>query len=331
MRIVGKNSAVTTTEDIISAGGTLSIPTTARIHAIVSASAEDNYDGTLQAETAVIVGTLTGSGDATVTVTSALVTGSPLAVSVALLDEDTAAEAAEKIRDELNATAAITAHYYVTGADENVILTAKVAAANDATLNIAYTNDTCTGLTPDATSNNTTAGVAGTGAKTVRITGIGSGNQSVTEDVNLNGTSSVNTTKSYKFINEMFVLSAGSGGTNAGAITATAATDATVTATIAAGANITNQAFFMGDQFSSIKNVRLSAINSTGGAITQFNLKTKTLTGVWITKHTVEILATSGVEELPGVILELSDNTLFKVDAVPSAGSSSCVVVFDAV
>lgn len=115
--------------------------------------------GVAQVETAVIVGTITGEGDATFTVTSALVTGSPLAVSVAVLVDDTPTIVATKAAAKLNATAAVSAHYVASSNAENLILTARKAAANDATLNIAYTNDTCTGLTPDASSNNTTAGV----------------------------------------------------------------------------------------------------------------------------------------------------------------------------
>lgn len=117
--------------------------------------------GVAQVETAVIAGTITGSGNATLTITSALVTGSPLAVSVALLEDDTPAIVATKAAATLNATAAVSAHFIASADAENLILTARKAAANDATLNIAYDNDTCTGLTPDATSNNTTAGVKG--------------------------------------------------------------------------------------------------------------------------------------------------------------------------
>lgn len=115
--------------------------------------------GVAQVETAVIVGTITGSGNATFTITSALVTGSPLAVPVAVLVDDTPAIVAGKAAVTLNATAAVSAHFTASADAENLILTAKKAAANDATLNIAYTNGTCTGLTPDATSNDTTAGV----------------------------------------------------------------------------------------------------------------------------------------------------------------------------
>lgn len=117
--------------------------------------------GVAQVETAAIVGTITLDGDAALTITSALVTGSPLAVSVAVLEDDTATLVAAKAAAALNATAAVSAHYTASSSVANLILTAKKSAANDATLNIAYDNDTCTGLTPDATSNDTTAGTKG--------------------------------------------------------------------------------------------------------------------------------------------------------------------------
>jgi len=116
--------------------------------------------GTEQVETAVIVGTITGSGNATVTVTAAGMNGSPKAVSVAVLVDDTAADVAGKIRVALAADADVGDFFTVSGAGANVVLTAKNTAANDATMNIAYTNGTCTGLTPDATSDDTTAGVS---------------------------------------------------------------------------------------------------------------------------------------------------------------------------
>lgn len=115
--------------------------------------------GVAQVETAVIVGTITGSGDATFTITSAIVVGSPLAVNVAVLSGDTPTVVASKAVVVLNATTAISDHFVASSNAANLVLTARIFAANDATLNIAYTNGTCTGLTPDATSDNTTAGV----------------------------------------------------------------------------------------------------------------------------------------------------------------------------
>ena len=115
--------------------------------------------GVAQVETAVIVGTITTAGNATFTVTSAIVTGSPVAVTVAVALSDTAAIVAGKAAVALNANAAVSEHFTASANSADLILTAKKAAANDGTLNIAYADDTSDGLTDDASSNNTTAGV----------------------------------------------------------------------------------------------------------------------------------------------------------------------------
>jgi hypothetical protein len=120
--------------------------------------------GTAQVETATIVAAAgaTTAGDLNVTVTSAIVTGSPLVIPVALtLADDTAAKVATKVRAALNATAAVTAHYTVggTGADYSLTASAVDRAANDATLNLAHANGTSAGITTATTSTNTTAGV----------------------------------------------------------------------------------------------------------------------------------------------------------------------------
>jgi phage tail sheath gpL-like len=118
-------------------------------------------NGVAQVETAVIVGTITLAGNATFTITSAIVTGSPLAVSVAVALNDTATLVAAKAAAVLNATPAVADHFTASSNAANLVLTAVKSAANDATLNIAYVDGTCTGLTADATSDNTTAGVLG--------------------------------------------------------------------------------------------------------------------------------------------------------------------------
>lgn len=117
--------------------------------------------GVAQVESTPIVGAITGDGNATFTITSAIVVGSPLAVSVPVLNGDAIAVTAGKAAVVLNANAAVSAAFIATVNTATLILTARRSAANDATLNIAYTNGTCTGLTPDATSDDTTAGVLG--------------------------------------------------------------------------------------------------------------------------------------------------------------------------
>jgi hypothetical protein len=115
---------------------------------------------TQQVETATIVGTITTTGNATVTVTANGMTASPKAVSVAVLENDTAADVAQKIRYALAIDADVSALFLIGGTSANVTLTSREHLPNDSTLNIAVANDTCAGLTADATSDNTTAGVA---------------------------------------------------------------------------------------------------------------------------------------------------------------------------
>ena len=145
-----------------SAGG-LGIPTGGRDLCVRVDSANLVGTGTAvaQVETATAAGTVTTGGNATVTVTSALVTGSPLAVSVPVTLNDTAAQWAAKVRAALADNAAIAAHFTVGGTTTAIILTAIVAAANDATLNIAIANGTCAGITNAATSAHTTTGTSG--------------------------------------------------------------------------------------------------------------------------------------------------------------------------
>lgn len=113
-----------------------------------------------QVETATVGGAATASANVIVTVTGADITGSPVSFNVAVLNGDTAAQVAGKIRAATWPTA-VTSLYTVGGSSTTVTLTRTVAAANDATLNIAIDGSTnSTGVPNAATSANTTAGIA---------------------------------------------------------------------------------------------------------------------------------------------------------------------------
>lgn len=134
--------------------------------------------GTAQVETATAAGTITGSGNATVIVTAAGMTGSPKTISVAVTNGDTAATWAGKVRTALAADTAVSALFTVSGSTTSIVLTRRpttsytvgtstvgIYPANDATLNISLANGTCTGITTAGTSANTTSGVATDGVK----------------------------------------------------------------------------------------------------------------------------------------------------------------------
>lgn len=76
---------------------------------------------------------------------------------------------------------------------------------------------------------------AGTGARTIQVEGLNADWEEVNEVVTMNGVTPVDTAHSYQRVFRMYVLTSGTGDTNAGNISATAKTDATVTATITAG------------------------------------------------------------------------------------------------
>jgi hypothetical protein len=93
-----------------------------------------------------------------------------------------------------------------------------------------------------SSSANDTA--AGTGLRTVLVTGIDANRLEQAETVTLNGTTPVVTSASWLGVNRVTPTSAGSGLTNAGNITATASVDLTVQAYMAAGVGTTQQSFF---------------------------------------------------------------------------------------
>lgn len=114
----------------------------------------------LQGETATVVGTITVAGDAKVTVTAAGMPNSPKDILVPVANGDTASDVAGKIRAALTADTDVNGFFTVSGATDQVTLTTRTAAANDATLNIATQDGSCTGLTPEPTSLDTPAGRA---------------------------------------------------------------------------------------------------------------------------------------------------------------------------
>lgn len=130
--------------------------------------------GTKQVETATCVGTITTAGNAKVTVTAAGMTGSPRDIAFPVEMGDEAADIATACRAALAADAAVTAMFDVSGEGADVVLTRKLAVADDPTLNIAIADGTgdgaSDGITEAAESTATTGGVAAD-TQTLTITG----------------------------------------------------------------------------------------------------------------------------------------------------------------
>jgi len=115
--------------------------------------------GTAQVETATVVITTVTAGNANFILTADGMTGSPITTVVALANGDSADTVATKAVAAMNLDSDITDLFSVVARGPDIVVTKKIATANDATLNLAYADDTSGGLTDDATSTATTAGV----------------------------------------------------------------------------------------------------------------------------------------------------------------------------
>jgi len=123
--------------------------------------------GVAQVTTQTIVGTITTAGIALCTFTSAL-TGT-IVVNVTAQLGFTGADLGTDFVDALAENETISRYWIISGVGDQVVATAREKRTNDPSLNIGYTNGTAAGLTEDATSVPTTAGVMET--KAFRLNG----------------------------------------------------------------------------------------------------------------------------------------------------------------
>jgi hypothetical protein len=117
-------------------------------------------DGVKQTEVIDIVGDITTTGNAIITVTAAGMLNTPKTIAVAVAAGDKPDAVANKLRDALLLDADIISFFTVWSDWKKLSLKALDAAANDATMNIALANGTCAGLTAIPTSTHKAAGVA---------------------------------------------------------------------------------------------------------------------------------------------------------------------------
>ena len=135
---------------------------------------------------------------------------------------------------------------------------------------------------------------SGTGARTVYIKGINNNGDEVTETVALDGQTEVNTTKTYSFIQQISVLTVGSGGKNAGNIyvgtgTVTAGVPAVVYGIAATGEN------------NSLTGAWVCPTGYTG-YITRGSIVTGTENGANYITGRLKVMETNGLERTAAIV-----------------------------
>lgn len=178
---------------------------------------------------------------------------------------------------------------------------------------------TATVMTVSSSSANDTS--AGTGARTVTITGLDTNYTQVTEVIILNGQTAVNTINSFLRINTMTVATAGSGGSNAGIIyigtgTVTTGKPAVVYNSITTGANTSLSAFTTIPALTT--GYLLEVIASTDTAGTQIQILTRTQGGIFIVNRIFHLGVGAGTiqeYELPRALTAGTDIVAQAVNA----------------
>lgn len=175
--------------------------------------------------------------------------------------------------------------------------------------------------TLDVVSTDANDAAAGTGAQSVIIRGLDSSRREQTEIVTLNGTTPVTTINTWLGVNRMETYIVGSGDVNAGVITATASTAATLQAHMPAGEGTTQQGIFFsqsGHQCN-FNDLMVNASKISGGVTPSITIK------AW-----VKSFNGSGLREVFRVSVDTSVENQFRFNSLknPFNMPESCVIYF---
>lgn len=170
---------------------------------------------------------------------------------------------------------------------------------------------------------------AGTGARTVRLLGLDSNFNEITEDVTLNGTTPVETTQLFTRCPRQYVLTAGSGGTSAGSITMRHSTTTTnVFSVMQAGRNQSTIACYTipDGHVGLVRRLAFRIHRESGGTASReanvdFLLRTEG--GVWRAQHTETISNDAPINErlYGGIILPARSDFKAHVYSVTTSNS----------
>jgi len=140
--------------------------------------------------------------------------------------------------------------------------------------------------TMEIASSDATDTSAGVGARTVLVSGLDTNYNEISETVTMNGVANVTTSNSYLRIHSLKVVTVGTDFDNAGNITATATTAATLQCLMGVGESISKNSQFTipANKTGYILKTDFASTKTGAGQlpVVEFKCKVKTLNGAWI-------------------------------------------------
>lgn len=174
---------------------------------------------------------------------------------------------------------------------------------------------------------------AGTGARTISVEGLDSNYDSVTETVTLNGATPVATSSGFWIVHNVSVLTAGSGGTNAGVITGTSAAAGTpVLASVAIGKGRSENAIYMVPRNKTLLLFDISGSTTTTGTV-NIGLWTKTFGGVFNIRRNYSVNGTGSSSFSHDFVppLKIEAKTIVKLTGEASSNNSDVSADWDGI
>lgn len=187
-------------------------------------------------------------------------------------------------------------------------------------------------------SDSTSDSSAGVGARIIRISGLKTwSSEETSENITMNGTTSVDTVNSYVIINRAIVLTSGATSIQVGNITATAATDNTISFKMQAGVGRTQMAIYglPSGKTLHIKRVSVFMNEAVGTTRIDIQVRVNTRPDVLATMFTNRrtILLTSGGTSALSIPVEvlgtITGPAIIKIQAIATVNDTDLSAGFD--
>lgn len=181
--------------------------------------------------------------------------------------------------------------------------------------------------TVNIVSTDTNDTSAGTGAQTITIYGLDSNYLEISEVITLNGTTNVISSNSYIRMHSLKATTAGTGGTNIGAITATQTTSGDVMAYMVADTGTTHQLIYTvpGNKTLTADRMNLSV---TKGDDVAFELQFRPLGGAWqVIFHTHAFEGISEFNLCHGIVFQPKTDIKLRCKRVSGSGAEATGVI----